>query len=88
MPLPSEEQMRAEFHQMNSEIAEIERRTSPLRKKYDDLRAQECAFHDKNIAPVIEQLKIAEAQLFSLQQARARYSRALGGRVGEPAAAN
>lgn len=88
MPLPSEEEMRAEFHQLCKERDAIIAKAAPHRAKYDSARARLIEMELKEVKPHEVATKQAEAQLFQTNQKIAQLSRALGGRTGEAPKSN
>lgn len=82
--MPSQDEMRARFHQVDNEIAAIRKQARPHREAYEDKRAEIEAKRDRELKPLETVMKEAEAQLHDLQQEQAMLSRALGGRVGDP----
>jgi hypothetical protein len=79
--MPSPESMRKRFHELNREIAVIEKKTAPMREKRDKFVNEQDA---KAKAMAAEYLKIEEP-LVALKNELGLISRALGGRTGDPA---
>lgn len=81
--MPSQNEMRARFHELGRMRDEAAAKAKPLRDEYEAMRVQECALRDK-MAPVVARLKEAEAPLFEIDQERGALSRALNGKTGAP----
>lgn len=81
--MPSQDEMRARFRQVDREITAIREQARPHRDAYEAKRAEIEAKRDRELKPLENIMKEAEAQLHDLQQEQAMLSRALGGRVGD-----
>lgn len=75
--------MRARFHALGKQRDEIIAKAKPIRDRYDAMRAEETALRQR-MAPVIEEMKAAEAPLFDIDTERAMIAKALSGKTGEP----
>jgi hypothetical protein len=79
--MPTHEEMRVRFKQLQAEIEAIEKKTAPMRAKYDKF-VNESDAKAKSMAA--EYLKIEEP-LVALKNEFGTIARALGGRTGDPA---
>lgn len=76
------DEMRARFHALGKQRAEIEAKAAPVRLQYNALRDEAEALRLK-MRPMIDELKSIEKPLYDIDQERSMITRALGGRTGE-----
>lgn len=77
----STEAMRKRFWELTGQVDQVRQKAGPLRAKYEALRHQQCEI-DKQLAPIIADMKQAEAPLFEMDKERAALARALNGKTG------
>lgn len=83
MKMPTPKQMRARFAELTGQAEKIRANADPLREARDKLAAD----HAKAIESHNAKIAKAEDGLFDIEQERAQLVRALGGKMGEPEAA-
>ena len=61
------DEMRARFHAAQARQAEIEEAAAPLRTKYEKIRADITKIETEKLAPIAEELREIEAELFEVK---------------------
>lgn len=85
MRLPSEAEMRAEFHRLKAEAEKIMERAKPHRDAYDKARQDLAEQERRVLEPLVRTMTAAEAGLHDIQQQMAQITRLLKGQTGDPA---
>lgn len=86
MKMPTKDEMRAEFHRLNGELAKAMATIAPKQEAYEAKRAEIEALEARELKPLADELKAARDGLgvHAMQQQIALLSRALGGETGAP----
>lgn len=89
MKMPTADEMRAEFHRLNAELAKGLETVRPIQEAYENARAEIEALEAKQVTPLAERLVATREALglHEIQRQLALLSRALGGETGAPPAA-
>lgn len=66
MPIPTKQEIRAEFHKLKAKQAELEAKLKPLQKKYDEARELERLFVEKTVKPHELAMKPLAGQLYDV----------------------
>ncbi|MBN8960582.1 MAG: hypothetical protein J0H71_05575 [Rhizobiales bacterium] len=84
MKMPTKDEMRAEFHRLNGELAAAMATIAPKQAAYEAKRAEIEALEARDLEPLANELKAARDGLgiHAMQQQIALLSRALGGETG------
>ncbi len=90
MKMPSRDEMRAEFHRLNGELATARATLQPKIDAYEKKHAEITAREQKELKPLADDLKATREGLdvHGIQTQLAMLSRALGGETGAPPAAD
>lgn len=82
--LPSDDDLRLEFHRLCAERDRIEEEAKPHRDAYDDKRAELMEMEKRELDPLVAKMQSAEDGLHDIKQELATISRALKGQTGAP----
>lgn len=82
--MPSDDELRAEFHRLCAERDRIEAESSPHREAYNAKRAEFMQMEKLELDPLVAQMKLSEDGLHDIKQDIAAISRTLKGKVGDP----
>ena len=78
----NQDEMRARFHALGKQRAEIDAKAEPVRSRYNTIRDEAEALRLK-MRPLLDELQAIEKPLFDIDQERSMITRALAGRTGE-----
>jgi hypothetical protein len=86
MPVPTEGDLRREFHALCAERDRIALELRPLEVEYNAMRAKLEDLEARELKPLERRLRAAReaSRLHEIKQQIALISRALGGRTGDP----
>lgn len=89
MKMPTEDDMRAEFHRLKAQFEAGQEKIRPLREAYETKHAELSRLEQSELKPLADQLQAARdgLGLHEIQRQMAMLSRALGGQTGAPPAA-
>lgn len=86
MKMPSQDEMRAEFHRLRDELDAANAKLQPKIDAYEKKHAEITALEQSQLKPLADDLKTTRDALgvHSIQRQIALLSRALGGETGAP----
>lgn len=82
--MPSDDELRAEFHRLCAERDRIEAAAKPHRDAYNAKRSEHMEREKRELDPIIATMKSAEDGLHDIKQDIAAISRTLKHQVGDP----
>lgn len=86
MPMPTPDEMRAEFHKLSADLKNAQAKLQPKIDAYHKKHEEITVLTDRELKPLEDDLKAARdaLNLHGIQTQMAMLSRALGGETGAP----